>query len=75
MITLLARRPPVWVPALLVAAMLVLAALAAGLMNSPSAGHGVADNGVIHSDGSHASARSMLAGHGVITVDGIQGSG
>jgi hypothetical protein len=75
MITLLARRVPVWVPALLVVAMLMLAALAAGLTNSPSAGPRVADNSVIHSHGSHASGRTMLAGHGVITTDGIQGSG
>jgi hypothetical protein len=68
MITVLTRRLPIRVAALLAVGMLMVAALTAGLTYSFPAGHRVADDGVIHGYG-------ILADNGVIHSDGIQGSG
>jgi hypothetical protein len=65
MITALIRRLPIRVAALLAVAMLVVAALTAGLTYSFSGRYAVASNGVINTD----------AHSGVINADGIQGSG
>ncbi|MBV9856466.1 MAG: hypothetical protein JOY82_18440 [Streptosporangiaceae bacterium] len=68
MITALTRRLPVRVAALLAVAMLMVAALTAGLTYSFSGRYAAASNGVINTDG-------ILAHNGVINADGIQGSG
>lgn len=51
MITALTRRLPVRVAALLAIAMLMMAALAAGLTYSSAGRYAVASNGVINTDG------------------------